>query len=152
MQIKFRVTLTEDERQRLSALISTGKAAAAKLLHARILLKADQTAEGPAWSDEQITQALDSSLSTVRRVRQSFVEEGLEAALNRKQPTGRQFRKLDGAQEARLIAIACSAPPEGRVRWTLNLLASKLVELSIVGSISSECVRTTLKKTSLSLG
>ncbi len=152
MPIKFRVTLTSDERQQLSALVSAGKAAARKLLHARILLKADQAPGGPAWPDEQIAEALESSVPTVRRVRQSFVEENLEAALNRKKPTGRQFRKLDGAQEARLIAVACSAPPEGRVRWTLNLLADKLVELNIVDSISGECVRTTLKKTNLSLG
>ena len=152
MPIKFRVALTKDERQQLSALISTGKAAAAKLLHARILLKADQAPGGPTWTDEQIAGALDGSVSTVRRVRQSFVEEGFEAALHRKKPTGRQFRKLDGAQEAHLIALACSAPPEGRARWTLNLLADKLVELNVVDSITGECVRNTLKKTSLSLG
>jgi len=152
MPIKFRVTLTNDERHQLSALISTGKAAAAKLVHARILLKADQLSGSPTWTDEQIAEALDGSISTVRRVRQSFVEEGLEAALNRKKPTGRQFRKLDGAQEAHLIAIACSSPPEGRVRWTLNLLADKLVKLSIVDSITGECVRTTLKKMSLNRG
>jgi transposase len=152
MPIKYRVTLTNDERHQLSALVSVGKAAARKLLHARILLKADQAPGRPAWVDEQIAEALEGSVPTVRRVRQSFVEEGLEAALNHKKPTGRQFRKLDGAQEARLIAVACSAPPEGRARWTLNLLADKLVELNIVDSISGECVRTTLKKTSLSLG
>lgn len=152
MPIKFRVALTQEERQQLSALISTGKAAAAKLLHARILLKADQSPEGPTWTDEQIAGALDGSVSTVRRVRQSFVEEGVDAALNRKKPTGRQFRKLDGAQEAHLVALACSAPPEGRARWTLNLLAGKLVELNVVDSITGECVRNTLKKTSLSLG
>lgn len=152
MPTKFRVTLTNDERQQLSALISTGKAAAAKLVHARILLKADQIPGSPTWTDEQIAAALDASISTVRRVRQSFVEEDLESALNRKKPTGRQFRKLDGAQEAHLIAIACSPPPEGRVRWTLNLLADRLVKLSIVESITGECVRTTLKKTNLSLG
>ena len=152
MPVKFRVNLADDERQQLSALISTGKAAAAKLVHARILLKADQVPGGPTWTDEQIAEALDGSIATVRRVRQSFVEEGLDAALNRKKPTGRQFRKLDGAQEAHLIAIACSPPPGGRVRWTLDLLADKLVKLSIVDSITGECVRTTLKKMSLSLG
>jgi transposase len=152
MPNKFRVTLTSDERHQLSALVNVGKAAARKLLHARILLKADQAPGRPAWTDEQIAEALDGSVPTIRRVRQGFVEEGLEAALNRQKPTGRQFRKLDGAQEARLIAVACSAPPKGRARWTLNLLADKLVELHIVDSISGECVRTTLKKTSLSLG
>lgn len=152
MPIKFRVTLTADERQQLAALISTGKAAARKLLHARILLKADQAPGGPACTDDAIVEALDCGLSTVCRVRQSCVEAGLCAALERKKPTGRQCRKLDGAQEAHLIALACSAPPEGRTRWTLKLLASKLVELDVVDSISGECVRTTLKTTSLSLG
>ena len=84
--------------------------------------------------------------ATVHRVRQAFVEQGLEAALSRKRPTGRQYRKLDGAQEAQLLAVACSTPPEGRVRWTLKLLADKLVELDIVDTIRTECVRTTLKK------
>jgi hypothetical protein len=90
---------------------------------------------------------LDTSASTVHRVRQAFVAQGLEAALVRKHPTGRQYRKLDGLQEAQLIAVACSAPPAGRARWTLKLLADKLVELDIVDAISAECVRTTLKKT-----
>ena len=152
MGIKYRVTLTAKESEQLSVLIGTGKAAARKLQHARILLKADQSSGGPAWIDDQIMAALDVSHCTVNRVRHLFVEEGLDAALNRKMPTGRQYRKLDGAQEARLIAVACSAPPEGRVRWTLNLLADKLVELNIVESITAECVRKTLKKTNLNRG
>jgi len=152
MPAKYKVTLTEDERQALAALVSKGKAAARKLVHARILLKADVAAAGPNWSDAQITAALDVGDSTVHRVRQAFVEESLEAALNAKRPTNRQYRKLDGAQEARLVALACSAPPEGRQRWTLQLLADKFVELKVVDSIGPECVRTTLKKTSLSLG
>jgi transposase len=90
---------------------------------------------------------VETSLSSVHRVRQAFVEEGLAAALERRKPTGRQYRKLDGAQEARLIALACSEPPEGRVHWTLHLLADRLVALNVVPSISAECVRTTLKKT-----
>jgi transposase len=90
---------------------------------------------------------VESSLSTIHRVRQAFVEEGLTAALARKKPTGRRYRKLDGAQEAQLIALTCSAPPEGRIRWTLRLLADRLVALNVVPSISAECVRTTLKKT-----
>lgn len=152
MKIKYRVTLSNEEREQLSAMIGAGKAAARKLQHARILLKADESSGGPAWTDEQIGDALDASASTLNRVRHAFVEEGLDAALNPKKPSGRHYRKLDGAQEARLIAVACSAAPEGRVRWTLQLLADKLVELSIVKSITGECVRNTLKKMNLSLG
>ena len=151
MPAKFKVTLTVDERQALITLISKGKAAARKLVHARILLKADATA-GPNWSDAQITTAIDVGQSTVHRVRQAFVEDGLESALNAKRPTERQYRKLDGIKEARLVALACGAPPEGRQRWTLQLLAGKLVELKVVDSIGPECVRTTLKKMNLSLG
>jgi len=152
MRIKYRVTLSFEERAQLAGMIGSGKAAARKLQHARILLKADQAPGGPAWTDEQIIKAVDVSPCTISRVRHLFVEEGLDAALNRKMPTGRQYRKLDGAQEAHLIAVACSTPPEGRVRWTLNLLADKLVELNIVESITGECVRNTLKKMSSSRG
>ncbi len=152
MSIKHRVTLCAEERKELLSMTTSGKAAARKLTHAHILLKSDQAPGGPAWTDECIMEAFGSSASTLRRVRQAFVEEGLDAALTPKKPAGRQYRKLDGAQEARLIAIACGAPPGGRVRWTLNLLADKLVELKIVDSISGECVRTTLKKMNLSHG
>jgi hypothetical protein len=152
MPAKYKVTLTADERQVLTALVSKGKAAARKLTHARILLQADAASDGPNWLDTQIEAALNVERTTVFRVREAFVEEGLEAALNRKRPTGRQYRKLDGAQEARLVALACSAPPEGRLRWTLQLLADKFVELEVVDAIGRECVRTTLKKTNLSLG
>jgi hypothetical protein len=152
MPAKYRVTLTDDERQSLTALVSRGKAAARKILLARILLKADASSAGPNWLDEQITDAFDVGRTTVYRVRQAFVEEGLEAAIERKRPTGRQYRKLDGAQEARLVALACSAPPEGRQRWTLQLLADKLVVLKIIDSIGRECVRTTLQKTNSNLG
>ena len=152
MPAKYKVTLTDDERHALTALVSKGKAAARKLTHARILLMADATADGAAWKDDQLTAALNVGRTTVYRVRQAFVEEGLNAALERKRPTGRQYRKLDGAQEARLVALACSAPPEGRERWTLQLLADKLVLLKIVDSIGRECVRTTLQKTNSSRG
>jgi hypothetical protein len=152
MPAKYKVTLTADELQVLTALVSKGKAAARKLTHARILLQADAASDGPNWLDTQIEAALNVERTTVFRVREAFVEEGLEAALNRKRPTGRQYRKLDGAQEARLVALACSAPPEGRLRWTLQLLADKFVELEVVDAIGRECVRTTLKKTNLSLG
>ena len=143
---KYMVRLTPEERQHFSTLISTGRAAAAKLLHARILLKADVREGSRCWTDAEIAAALDTSESTVHRVRQAFVEQGWEAALARQRPTGRQYRKLDGAQEAQLIALACSAPPTGRARWTLKLLADKLVTLDVVDRISAECVRTTLKK------
>jgi transposase len=150
--VKYIVQLHPEERAQLLALVNTGRAAAAKLLHARILLKADVSAGGRHWTDAEIAEALDTSAATVPRVRQAFVEWGLETAIARKPPTGRQYRKLDGAQEAHLIAVACSAPPAGRTRWTLKLLADKLVELAIVDTISAECVRTTLKKTSLNRG
>ena len=150
--VKYIVRLNTEEREQLLAFVNTGRAAAAKLLHARILLKADVGAGDRHWTDEEIAEALDTSAATVHRVRQTCVEQGMEAALARKRPTGRQYRKLDGAQEAQLIAVACSAPPEGRARWTLQLLADKLVELDIVDTISAECVRTTLKKTSSSRG
>lgn len=143
--VKYVIRLSAEEREQLETLVSTGKRAAAVLTHARALLKAD--ADGPAWPDPQIAEAVDTSLSTLHRVRQAFVEQGLTAALERKKPTGRQYRKLDGAQEARLVTLACSAPPEGRVRWTLELLADRLVELKVVDAVSKECVRTTLKKT-----
>jgi transposase len=149
---KYIVELNEEERQQLSTLMTTGRAAAAKLLHARILLKADAREGSRCWTDAEIAAALDTSESTVHRVRQAFVEQGWEAALSRQRPTGRQYRKLDGAQEARLIALACSAPPTGRAQWTLTLLADKLVALEVVDTISAECVRTTLKKTTSNRG
>ena len=117
---KYMVRLIPEERQHFSTLISTGRAAAAKLLHARILLKADVREGSRCWTDAEIAVALDNSESTVHRVRQAFVEQGWEAALSRQRPTGRQYRQLDGAQEARLIALACSAPPAGRAQWTLT--------------------------------
>jgi transposase len=145
--IKYRVRLHQEERAQLLATVSTGPGAAVKRLHARILRKADVSAESRRWTDMEIAEALDTSASTVHRVRQAFVEQGLEAALARKRPTGRQYSTLDGTQEAQLVAVACNAPPAGSARWTLKLLAAKLVELDIVDTISPECVRTTLKKT-----
>jgi transposase len=126
----------------------SGKVAARALLPARILWKADSGPEAPAWSDEAISEALEVHTTTVARVRQRFVEQGFEAAL-RPQPTTRRYeRKLDGAAEAHLIALACGPAPEGRAQWTLRLLADQLVELQHVSSISHETVRRTLKKTS----
>lgn len=146
---KSKVTLTADEPQTLHDLINTGKAAARKLVHARILLKADASDDGLHWPDWKIADALEVGIQTVERVRQRFVEEGFDAALERKKRlTPPRAVKLDGRGEARLIALACSPPPEGQVRWTMKLLADKLVELEVVESISDETVRTVLKKTS----
>lgn len=147
---KYRVTLTASERTELEQLLKRGQAAARKLTHARILLKADEAAGGPGWSDAQITAALDVSKNTVCRVRERFVEEGLAAALVR-QPTTRTYaRRLDGRGEAHLIALACSAPPRGRNRWTLALLADRLVALGHAETLSYETVRRVLKKTNSS--
>jgi Homeodomain-like domain len=150
--IKYMVRLNAEEREQLLALVNTGRAAAAKLLHARILLKADVSEDGRRWSDAALAEAWDTSESTVHRVRLAFVAWGLETAVSRKPPTGRQYRKLDGAQEAPWLAVTCRAPPEGRRRWTLKLLADKLGALDLVDSISPECVRTTLKKPSSTRG
>lgn len=150
---KYKVTLTAEERQQLHRLTTAGKVAAKKLLHARILLKADAAEGGPAWTDERIADALDVSTATVVRVRQRFVEQGFEAALVRKkQDRPSRQHKLDGAAEARLIALACSRPPEGRAAWTLQLLADKLVELQVVDSLCDETVRRALKKMRSSRG
>jgi transposase len=150
---KYKVTLTAEERQQLSALIATGKAAARKLAHARILLHADAAPGGPAWTDERIAEAVAVGRATVERVRQRFVEQGLEAALVRQQQDRpSRERTLDGRAEARLIALACSAPPGGRTEWTMQLLADRLVELAVVGTVSSETVRRCLKKTRSSRG
>lgn len=148
----YAVTLTEEERSFLKGLASHGKASAQKINHARILLHADTSPNGPAWKDKQIEEALSVSVRTVERIRKRFVEQGFEASLDRKVQKRRRQRKIDGDAEAHLIASACSDPPEGRSRWTLKLLADKLVELEQVDSVSLETVRQTLKKTNLSLG
>jgi hypothetical protein len=152
-QKKYLVTLTADEREHLAGLLAAGKRSALTLTRARILLKADQADGGPAWEDARIAEALDCGVRTVERIRQRFVEQGLEAALGRKpQDRPSRERKLDGWAEARLIALACSTPPEGRQEWTLQLLADRLVELKIVDSICDETVRRVLKKTRSSRG
>ena len=152
-QKKFLVTLTADERQHLAGLLAAGKRSALTLTRARILLKADQADGGPAWEDARIAAALDCGVRTIERIRQRFVEQGLEAALGRKpQDRPSRERKLDGRGEARLIALACSAPPEGRQEWTMKLLADKLVELQVVDAICDETVRRVLKKTRSSSG
>ena len=146
------VRLSAEERAELEAVVKTGKAAAYKRLHAQVLLLADVGEAGPGWMDEPIGQACGVSTRTVERVRQRLVEQGFEAALNRAPKSAHRARKLDGEGEAHLVALMCSDPPEGRNRWTLQLLADRLVELKQVESISHECVRQTLKKTNLNLG
>jgi transposase len=149
MKKKYPVILSKSERDDLKRLIASGKAPARKLTHARILLKADEGPEGDAWVDEKIAEAVESSQPTVARIRRQYFEEGLDAALNRRPPKREYHRKLDGKQEARLVALACSEPPEGQARWSLRLLADKMVELEIVEEdISYQTVRRTLKKTS----
>lgn len=149
---KYVVTLTDEERERLQAVLSRGKTAARRLTHARILLKADMVGDGPGWKDDRIAEALEVGRATIERVRKQFVEEGLDAALERR-PSRREYRrKLDGDGEAHLIALACQEPPEGRSRWTLQLLADRMVALEYVDEISYQTVRRTLKKTRSSLG
>lgn len=152
MEKRYRVTLPEAERQELQAMVRAGKAAARKLVRARVLLLADQAEGGPAKSDPEIIEALGCGRATVERIRKQFVEEGLEETLQPK-PSMRVYeRRLDGKAEAHLVAIACGAPPEGRSRWTLRLLGDRLVALGHVESVAHETVRQTLKKTNLSLG
>jgi transposase len=148
MPKKYRVTLTAEERVELEGMLGKGKADARKLAHARILLQADAADGGPARTDEQVAAGLNVGTRTVERVRQRFVEDGLQAALLPK-PTKRVYaRVLDGAQEAHLLALACSAPPAGKRRWTLRLLAEQVVELKYADAVSHETVRRVLKKTS----
>jgi transposase len=143
---KYVVRLSEEERARLESLTRSGKGAAQTLRHAWILLKADASEAGPTWSDEQIRAAFEVGRSTIARVRRAYVEEGREAALHRR-PSERVYaRKVDGAVEAHLIALACSEPPTGQGRWTLRLLADKAVEMEILDTVSYETVRRVLKK------
>lgn len=152
MQKRYLVTLTAEERRELQSMVSVGKAAARKLVRARILLLADQAEGGPAKSDPEIMDALGCGRATVERVRKQFVEEGVEATLTPK-PTSRTYEnRLDGKAEAHLVAIACGTPPEGRGRWTLRLLADRMVALGHVDSVSHETVRQTLKKTNSNRG
>ena len=148
---KFIVRLTPEQRQELEKLVATGRRSAATITRVRILLKADAD-DDDGWADDRIAEALDTSASTVARVRKKFVQQGLQAAIGRQRPTGRQYRKLDGAQEAQLAVVACSPPPEGQARWTMKLLADKLVELEVVEAIDPATVWRTLKKTRSSRG
>ena len=152
MNKKYIVTLTAEERASLQTLITVGKRAARTLAHARILLKADVREDEPVWEDSAIGQAVEVSTATVQRVRQRFVEEGLEAALRPRPRPRRGLPLVDGEAEARLVLLACSPAPEGAARRTLRLLAEKLVELAYVPQVSHETVRQVLQKTKCSPG
>ena len=149
---KYRVKLTEAERQELKELLNKGRIAARKQTHARILLQCDESGAIPVKTDQAIAASLNISTRSIERVRQSFVEEGLESALNPKVQKHHRPKKLVGAAEAFLVATVCMGAPEGRAEWTMQLLADKLVECKIVDSISDETVRTTLKKMHLNPG
>jgi hypothetical protein len=146
------VVLSEEERARLHTMIGRGVAPASVLTHARILLKANQGQAGPGWTDAAIAVAVEVNPATVARIRQQYVTAGLDAALHRKPPARQYHRRLDGEQEARLVALACSAPPEGRKRWTLRLLAKRMVELQVVETVSYETVRQAVQQTASSRG
>ena len=146
MAKKYRVTLTAEERQELQALVAKGKASARKLAPARVLLQVDESEAKAGRPDEETAAALNISVRTIERVRERFVEQGFTAALL-PAPSKRVYaRTFDGASEARLIALACGAPPEGKARWTLRLLTEQLVELQVLDTVSRECVRQALKK------
>jgi transposase len=150
---KQSIMLTQEQRQRLQQLVSTGMAPARKLQHAHILLKGDESEQGPKWSDQQIHEAFDVGLATIWRVRQRFLLQGLDDALNRRpQPERPEKRRLDGEQEAHLIALACGATAEGEGPWSLRLLASRMMKLGYVEQVSADTVRRTLKKMNSSPG
>jgi hypothetical protein len=152
MHKRYPIVLPEAERTHLKHLIAAGTSPARVLTHARILLKADQAPDGPSWVDERIADAVETSQPTIARVRRQYVEHGLDAALYRHSPHRQYQRKLDGAQEARLIAVACSQPPAGQAHWSLRLLADRLVELEVVDAVSYQTIRRVLKKTNSSPG
>lgn len=148
----YKVTLTNEERARLTTLASKGKGNARHIRRAQILLLADENQPEGAWRDADIAKALKAHSRTVERTREKFVQQGLEAALNHARPQKKRSKVLDGAAEARLVQLACSEAPDGLERWTLQMLADKLIELEVVDTVSRETVRTTLKKMNLSLG
>lgn len=149
---KYIVSLTVSERKFLEQLTKKGKIAAYKMNHARILLKADINQKEGGWTDRHIGESLDIGHATIERVRQRFVEEGIESALSRREQKKRRSKIIDGEKEAYLIAIACSQTPCGKSNWTLQMLADKMVELNYVEQVSTETIRQTLKKTNLNLG
>jgi hypothetical protein len=148
----YKVTLTNEERARLTAIVSKGKGNARRMRRAQILLLADENQPDGGWKDADIAKALKAHARTVERTREKCVLEGLESALNHTRPQKKRSKVLDGAAEARLVQLACSEAPDGLERWTLQLLADKLIELEVVETVSRETVRTTLKKMNLSLG
>ncbi len=152
MPKKYLVKLKRPERKELHELIQNGKGSAKALTHARVLLKADQARGQPGWTDEAIHEALDVSVATIGRIRQTYVRQGLDAAVRRRSRSRERRRRLDGNQEAHLIALACSEPPTGHEHWTLRLLADRMVQLEYVEKLSYETVRRTLKKTNSSPG
>jgi len=152
MPTKYRVALSPEERAALVERTTSGHAPARTITRARILLKADESTDGDAWTDHQIAEALDVGVATVERVRKRYAERGAVGATEHKRPEREYERALDGAAEARLVQIACSAPPEGLDRWSMRLLASRMVELGHVEAVSRETVRRALKKTNSSPG
>lgn len=150
--LKYIVKLTQEEREYLLNLVTKGKSAARKILHANVLLKADSGKYGENWTDKKIVETFPLTTSTVSAIRKSFVEESLESALNRKKHSNTKPRKFDGDKEAQLITLCCSEAPKGRSRWTLKLLADEVVRMEIVEHAAPETIRQTLKKTNLSLG
>lgn len=149
---KYLVQLTAEERAELTRLVSTGRHAARILAHARVLLQTDSGPDGPGWTDEPTRAALGVSVPTISRIRRAFVERGMNGALHRTPPVVPKARKLDGRAEAHLIALHCSPPPDGRDRWTLELLTEHFVALGVSPLVSDETVRRTLKQTALSPG
>ena len=152
MNQKYHVLLSETERYQLKQIISSGKGSARQIRRANILLKSDSSEQGPNWTYQAICEAFDVSQMTVTQVRKDYVERGLDAALQRKQPEREYEYRLDGEGEAQLIALACGQPPEGYQRWSMRLLKKKFVQMGYVDNISHETIRTTLKKRKLSLG
>ena len=151
MAPRYKITLTEEERGQLEAMTRSGKAAAAKFVHARALLLCDAGPHGDPWKVADVAQALGVTTRTIEHLKQRFVEEGLAAALERKARSKPPKLTYDGGFDARLTALACSAAPEGRVRWTVRLLAEKVVELKIAPTVSLMTVQRSLKKTNCSL-
>jgi hypothetical protein len=149
---KHRVRLTPEERTALTHLTNSGRHAARTLTHARVLLQTDAGAAGPAWTDAQIQSALGVSERTIARIRRTFVERGMDSALQRQPPSVPKAKKLDGRAETHLIALQCSPPPDGRDRWTLELLTAHFVALGVGPPVSDETVRRTLKQTASSHG
>jgi len=150
--IKYRVTLTEDERKTLHNLVRTGNTAGYRIRHAQILLALDEIPDNTSWTDEKIGKAYGTHIRSIGKLRKRFVEEGLEAALERKKRETPPWIKIDGEAEAKIIAVACSEPPEGHCRWTLKLLANRVVEMGILESISDHGIGDLLKKTTLNHG